>query len=112
MTEKLTLPVRFRGTLAQPIVDTDLAACLGRFVTDNKVSNFVSHAVDDVMGAIMGKPAPPAPPPPAAPAAPAPKPYDEEAFMRELIAQGIVDWDEIEERLDAYRRQHTRYRIG
>jgi hypothetical protein len=108
LTEHLTLPVHLRGAVGKPEIDADLAACLGRFVVDNRVTGFVTGVVDDVTNMITGRGAlhdPPPPPPPE------PQPIDEDALMRELIAKG-ADWDEIEERLEEHRRKASRYRIG
>jgi hypothetical protein len=114
LAEKLTLPVRIGGTITQPHIDADLGACLGRFVTDNRVTEFFSEAASDVVSLFTGR-GPTRPPPPQPPAAMAPQhvhhAQDEDALLRELVASG-ADWDEIEERLQEHRRGGVRHRIG
>ncbi len=47
LTQKLVLPVRIEGELARPVVHADLAACLGHFLEDNRVSQLVTSAVEE-----------------------------------------------------------------
>jgi hypothetical protein len=47
LTERLVLPVRIEGPLAQPRVHANLGVSLGRFLKDNRVSAFVTSAVEE-----------------------------------------------------------------
>lgn len=47
LTQKLVLPVRIEGELAHPVVHADLAACLGHFFEDNRVSQLVTSVVEE-----------------------------------------------------------------
>ena len=90
---RLTVPVRIGGTLGAPRVDADLAACLGRFVSDNRVTALFSEAASDVMTILTGREAP-RPPPPSSPlhppvaTPPARDPRTEDELMRELVCIG------------------------
>ncbi len=115
LTERLTLPVRIDGPLASPAFHADLAACLGRFMTDNRVSTFVGEAAAEVVSLLTGR----APPPPSS-AWPAPgwvAPPDartseaDSPLARELAAHGNA-WDELAARLSEHRPAAAiRYRI-
>jgi hypothetical protein len=116
LAEHLTIPVSLGGTLARPKVDADLGACLGRFVTDNRVTAMFSEAASDVVSLFTGRaPSKPAPPLPSdAPPVqerPGVEPQADDALLREVVAAG-VDWDEIEARLEEHRRGGVRHRIG
>jgi hypothetical protein len=107
LAEKLTLPVRIGGTLAHPRIDADLGACLGRFVTDNRVTQLFSEAASDVVSLFTGREATrPAPPPPTPPTNVQSARTDDE-LLRELAA-ARADWDEIEARLTEHRRSADR----
>lgn len=115
LAERLTLPVRISGPIAHPRIDADLGSCLGRFMTDNRVTALFSEAASDVVSLFTGRE--PTRPSAAPPVTPAPPPNSmvharsEDALMRELVASG-ADWDEIEERLQEHRRGGVRHRIG
>ena len=108
LAERLTLPVRVKGTLTQPIIDADLAACLGKFLTENKVSSFFVSAVEEA-AALFG--AQPTSTVEARAETANVAPDEDDAIFAELFANS-AEWDEIEMRLDDHRRSQIRYRVG
>src|SRR5262249_15622664 len=47
LTERLVLPVTINGPLRKPHVHADLNKCLGHFLMDNRVRQFVTSAVEE-----------------------------------------------------------------
>jgi hypothetical protein len=46
-TERLVVPIRIDGPMGSPRVHADVGASLGRFLKDNRVSSFVTSAVEE-----------------------------------------------------------------
>lgn len=107
LTERLTIPVRVSGTVREPVVDADLAACFGGFMTENRVSAFVTDAVEEV-GSLFG--ARPRTRPPAAPG-PLERDRGDEDLVAELDAARPAFAD-FEPRIRALRESRKRVRIG
>ncbi len=55
LSERLVLPVRIGGPLEQPRVHAGIAELLGRFLKDNRVTTFVSSAVEEARH-LLGRP--------------------------------------------------------
>ncbi len=104
--ERLTLPVEIGGSVREPRIDADLAACFGRFMTENRVSAFVSDAVEEVASLFGTRP-------PPREAAPPPEPIaqGDEDLVRELEG-ARPDWTRVEPRLEEHRRRARRVRVG
>jgi hypothetical protein len=110
LAERLTLPVRLSGTLSAPLVHADLGACLGRFVRDNRVSAFVTGAVEEV-AFLLGRELPPSEPDENA-REPSPRaPDDVGERLRGMLATA-ADWDQLAARLDERRHAGSRFRIS
>jgi hypothetical protein len=111
LAERLTIPVRVGGTARAPTIDADLAACFGRFMTENRVSAFVTDAVEEVSSLFGARPQRTRPPP-----GPFPDPVDREKHGDDdLVAELDAvrgEWHEHEARLDDLRRAARRVRIG
>lgn len=105
LAERLTLPVTIGGTVREPRIDADLAACFGRFVTHNRVSAFVSDAAQEVASLFGTRPPPrPTAPPPEAVA------RGDEDLVAEL-ERAQADWTDVERRLEEHRRATRRVRV-
>jgi hypothetical protein len=98
LAETLTMPVRITGPLANPVVDADLGTLLGRFVTENRVTDLVTDAAEGVVSLFTGR-EPKEPPARGAPkgAPPAPAPLPEDPILAGIVARA-ADWDAIERR--------------
>lgn len=108
LAERLTVPVKIGGTAREPTIDADLASCFGRFVTDNRVSAFVSDAAQEVASLFGSRP------PPRLSADPPPEPVgagDDEDLVRALEARRAA-WARVEGRLAEHRRRVARVRVG
>lgn len=116
--ETLTLPVRVVGPLANPKIDADLTTCLGRFVTENRVTDIVTDAAEGVMSLFTGRDPPSVPertshhPPPPRPAAPT-EPTTPDAVLAGLVGERLL-WREIDGRIASagIARRTRRYRVG
>lgn len=106
LAERLTIPVRIGGTATEPKIDADLAACFGRFMTENRVSAFVTDAVEEVSSLFGARTARTRPPP-----APEPIERSDADLVAELEA-AHADWAELEPRLEEQRLKNRRVRIG
>ena len=107
LAERLTIPVRLGGTVSEPIVDADLAACFGRFMTENRVSAFVNDAVEEVSSLFGARPTRTRPP-----AAPDPlESKSDDDLIAELDA-ARPSWREVEPRLADHRARSRRVRVG
>lgn len=104
LTQKLVLPVRIEGELARPVVHADLAASFGRFLEDNRVSQFVTSAVEEAQ-IFLGRHHLSREPrrEPAMPTGEA----ELEAELRRSIEAHAADWAEI-----ARRESERRVRVG
>jgi hypothetical protein len=101
LTERLVLPVRVLGPLDRPRVHGDLAGSLGRFLKDNRVSAFVTSAVEEAQILFGRQPATEpssAPPPP-------PIESDLDAELRDALDAHAAEWTEL-----AARAPKRRYR--
>jgi hypothetical protein len=108
LAERLTLPIRVAGSIAKPVVKADLGACLGRFARDNRVSAFVTGAVEEV-AFLLGK----EPPPPSEPSPPRERTRAHEdvaARLRSLLASA-ADWSALAARLEDHKSGGSRLRV-
>jgi hypothetical protein len=110
LTERLTIPVRIVGTVREPKIDADLAACFGSFMTENRVSAFVSDAVEEVSSLFGG--ARPARSQPPAPPDPVDRGEQRDEDLIAVLDAARADWQPFEERLDERRRAVRRVRIA
>ncbi|MBX3225100.1 MAG: hypothetical protein KF795_31575 [Labilithrix sp.] len=96
--ERLVLPIRIDGPLAEPRVHAGLGESLGRFLKDNRVTAFVSSAVEEAQ-ILLGRH--PIAEPERAPERPAHA--DElDAELREALSAHAADWETLARR-DAER---------
>lgn len=104
LTDRLVLPVRVEGTLEHPRVHAGIAGSLGRFLKDNRVSAFVTSAVEEAQ-LLLGRH------PIREPAADHERPPHEEeldAILRRALDAYAPDWETIGQ-LRAQR--NARYRV-
>jgi hypothetical protein len=108
LTETLTVPVRIGGTLGEPRVTADLAALLGRFMTDNRVSSFVSDAAAEVaalFAPLDASSAPASTPEPSSAEAAAALGAELDHELGEALGRAKADWEPIRTRLAEHRRR-------
>lgn len=116
--ETLTLPVRIVGPLARPKIDADLTTCLGRFVTENRVTDIVTDAAEGVVSLFTGRDPPSVPERTSShPSAPRPAAPTEPTAPDAILAGLVGDeprWREIDGRIAAagITRRTRRYRVG
>ena len=110
--------MRIVGPFASPKIDADLTTCLGRFVTENRVTDIVTDAAEGVMSLFTGRDPPSVPertsyhPPAPRPAAPA-APTAPDAILAGLVGDE-ARWRELDGRIAAagIARGARRYRVG
>lgn len=110
LAERLTLPVRIGGTIAAPVVKADLGACLGKLARDNRVSAFVTGAVEEV-ALLLGKDRGDLPSETPSPRDPARAHEDVAARLESLLASA-ADWTTLAARLEDHKSGGSRLRVS
>ncbi|MCW5836005.1 MAG: hypothetical protein KIS78_26630 [Labilithrix sp.] len=105
LSDRLVLPIRVEGPLERPRVRAGLGESLGRFLKDNRVTAFVSSAVEEAQ-ILLGRPTIAEPervegrPPHAA---------ELDAELRATLSAHAADWQTLDRRA---AERADRYRVG
>ena len=105
LSERLVLPVRIGGPLEQPRVHAGIAELLGRFLKDNRVTTFVSSAVQEARH-LLGRP----PSPEVTPRHDRiPHEQELDAILRRTLEAYEADWKTLAQRR---AEREARRRVG
>ncbi len=106
LTDRLVLPVRIEGPLELPRLHGAIAESLGRFLKDNRVSAFVTSAVEEAQH-LLGRH--PIPEPEPSDERPPPHEKELDAILRRALGAYAADWEALAQR---EKDRAARYRIG